>query len=102
MFAKAGSPTKLPAEAKSTPAQELTLRGLPPSLRPAPKMRLVIPISGVHRAVIEAVNFARSISDRVTAVYIDIDPGPGEEELRQRWNDWSHWNKWNGIHPNLR
>jgi hypothetical protein len=38
--------------------------------------------------MVDAVNFARSISDKVTAVYIDIDPGPDEEELRRRWNDW--------------
>lgn len=67
---------------------QLTMRGLPPSLRPLPKPRVVIPVSGVHRGMVDAVNFARSISDQVTAVYIDIDPGPDEEELRQRWNEW--------------
>jgi len=68
-------------------ARELTLRGLPPSLRPAPPLRLVIPISGVHRAVIEAVNYARSISDDVTALYIEIEPGSGEI-IRERWREW--------------
>jgi hypothetical protein len=24
----------------------------------------------------------------VTAVFIDIDPGPDEDELRKRWNEW--------------
>jgi hypothetical protein len=69
-------------------ADQLTMRGLPPSLRPLPKPRVVIPVSSVHRGMVDAVNFARSISDQVTAVYIDIDPGPDEEELRQRWNVW--------------
>jgi len=69
-------------------ATQLTMRGLPPSLRPFPKPRVVIPVSSVHRGMVDAVNFARSISDQVTAVYIDIDPGPDEEELRQRWNVW--------------
>lgn len=68
-------------------ARELTLRGLPPSLRPAPKMRLVVPISGVHRGVINAVNYARSISENITAVYIEIDPGSGEK-IQERWNEW--------------
>jgi hypothetical protein len=68
-------------------AHELTLRGLPPSLRPAPPLRLVIPISGVHRAVIEAVNYARSISEDVTALYIEIEPGSGEV-IRERWREW--------------
>lgn len=68
-------------------AHELTLRGLPPSLRPVPRMRLVIPISGVHRAVVDAVIYARGLSDRITAVYIEIDPGSGEY-IRGKWDEW--------------
>jgi amino acid transporter len=68
-------------------AQELTLRGLPPSLRPLPSPRVVVPISGVHRGVIEAVRFARSISDQVTAVYVEVDPGAAEK-LRREWEKW--------------
>src|SRR5271157_656242 len=48
----------------------LSMKGLPPSLRPLPPPRVVVPISGVHRGVVDAINFARSISSRVTAVYI--------------------------------
>jgi hypothetical protein len=69
-------------------AEQLSLRGLPPSLRPFPRPRIVISISGVHRGIIDAVNFARSISDQVTAVFIDIDPDPDEMELQKNWNDW--------------
>jgi hypothetical protein len=68
-------------------ASELSLRGLPPSLRPSPPARLVIPISGMHRAVIEAVNQARAISEDVMAVYIEIDPGGGEK-IRAKWQEW--------------
>jgi amino acid transporter len=71
----------------SAVAKELTLRGLPPSLRPAPKMRLVIPISGVHRAVVDAVNYARSISDDITGVYVEVEPGSGER-IRENWEGW--------------
>jgi amino acid transporter len=71
----------------SAVAKELTLRGLPPSLRPAPKMRLVIPISGVHRAVVEAVNYARSISDDITAVYVEVEPGSAKK-IRENWEGW--------------
>lgn len=67
--------------------EQLSLRGLPPSLRPAPEPRVVIPVSGVHRAMVEAVNFARSISDRITGVYIDIEPGRGFD-VRKQWQDW--------------
>lgn len=69
-------------------SHQLSMRGLPPSLRPSPKPRVVMPVSGVHRGMIDAVNFARSISEHVTAVYVDIDPGPDEQELLQRWNEW--------------
>jgi hypothetical protein len=69
-------------------SEQLTLRGLPPSLRPFPKPRLVLLVSGVHRGMIDSVNFARSLSDRVTAVYIDVDMGPDEESLRKQWNIW--------------
>lgn len=68
--------------------EQLSMRGLPPSLRPLPKQRVVIPVSGVHRGMVDSINFAKSITDQITAVYIDIDPGPDEEELRQRWNEW--------------
>lgn len=67
--------------------RELSLRGLPPSLKPAPRLRLVIPISGVHRGTIEAVNYARSISDQITAVYIELEPGRGED-VRKQWQLW--------------
>jgi len=67
--------------------EQLSLRGLPPSLRPTPQPRVVIPVSGVHRAMVEAINFARSISDRITAVYIDIEPGRGFD-VRKEWQEW--------------
>ena len=68
-------------------AAQLTLRGLPPSLKPLPKPRVVLPISGVHRGVIEAMRYARSISDHVAAVYVEIEPGQGEH-VRERWEEW--------------
>ncbi len=66
---------------------QLSLSGLPPSLRAAPQPRVVIPVSGVHRGMVDAVNFARSISSRITALYIDIDPGRGFD-VRKQWTDW--------------
>jgi hypothetical protein len=67
--------------------EQLTLKGLPPSLMPLPEPRIVLPISGVHRGVIEALRYARSISDNVTAVFVEIDPGSGEF-TRKRWEEW--------------
>jgi amino acid transporter len=67
---------------------QLSMHGLPPSLRPWPEQRVVIPISGVHRGMVDAVNFARAISNHVTAVFVDVDPGPDEEQLLKEWNEW--------------
>lgn len=68
-------------------SKQLSLRGLPPSLRPFPAPRVVIPISGVHRGIVDAVDFATSISKDVTAVFIEMEPGSAEKvhELWQRW-----------------
>ncbi len=67
--------------------QELSLRGLPPSLKPVSPTRVVIPISGVHRGMVGAVNFARSIADNVTAVYVELEPGAGEK-AQAEWKAW--------------
>jgi amino acid transporter len=68
-------------------AQQLSLRGLPPSLQPFPPPRLVIPISGVHRGVVDAINFAHSISNHITAVYVELEPGAGQH-VCQKWEQW--------------
>jgi amino acid transporter len=68
-------------------ARELTLRGLPPSLKPLAEPRVVLPISSVHRGVLEALRYARSISDNVTAVYVEVNPA-STEKVRQDWETW--------------
>ena len=67
--------------------QQLSMKGLPPSIRPFPPPRVVIPISGVHRGIVDAVDFAKSISKNVTAVYIELEPGSGAK-VRDIWNRW--------------
>ena len=69
-------------------SRELTLRGLPPSLRPLPEPRVVLPISGVHRGVIEALRYAETLSDDVSAVYVETEPGAGER-VRKEWDHWA-------------
>ena len=68
-------------------ASQLSLRGLPPSLKPYPPSRVVIPISGVHRGIVEAVDFAQSISKDVTGVFVELEPG----SARQVCAMWSRW-----------
>ena len=68
-------------------SDQLSLRGLPPELKPYPKLRFVMPISGVHRGIFQAVDFARSVSKNIIAVYVEIEPGAGER-VRKRWEEW--------------
>lgn len=67
--------------------KQLSLRGLPPSLKPSPTPRVVIPVSGIHRGIVDAINFARSISQDITAVYVELEPGAAEE-IREDWEEW--------------
>ncbi len=67
--------------------KQLSLRGLPPSLRPAPPPRVVIPISGVHRGIVDAIAFARSVAREVTAVYVELEPGAGQR-IQETWEHW--------------
>ncbi len=58
-------------------SEQLSMRGLPPSLRPITAqgaLRIVLPISGVHRGTVEAMRFACSISSDITAVYVELEP----------------------------
>ncbi len=68
-------------------ASALSMHGLPPPLEVPPRPRVVIPISGVHRGIVDAVNFARSIAREVTVVYVEVEPGSGER-VRQKWEQW--------------
>jgi len=67
--------------------KQLSLRGLPPSLKPIPARRAVIPVSGVHRGMIDAVLFAESIAPEVTGVYIELEPG-ASKNVQEMWKRW--------------
>jgi amino acid transporter len=60
------------------------------SWTPTPKQHntVLVPISGIHRAVLQAVDYARTLSPDVRAVYIDIDPMV-TDKLRQEWPKWA-------------
>ncbi|HEX5604743.1 MAG TPA: APC family permease [Pyrinomonadaceae bacterium] len=67
-------------------AKQLSTEGLDP-IQPI-KHTVIVPISGIHRGVVNALQYARSIaSDRVQAVYVDF----GEEataSLKDKWERW--------------
>jgi hypothetical protein len=48
---------------------------------------VIVPIGGVHRAVVEALDYARSLSPDVRAVYVDVD-AKVTQEVRHDWETW--------------
>ncbi|HYH93768.1 MAG TPA: APC family permease [Candidatus Saccharimonadales bacterium] len=51
---------------------------------PHREQRVVVPINGINRAVIQAVKFGRTMSPDIRAVFVTEDPEAGDE-LRARW-----------------
>ena len=49
---------------------------------------VIVPVSGIHRGVINALQYAKSISpDGVKAVYVDFDE-EATRKLREKWERW--------------
>ncbi len=48
---------------------------------------VLLPISGVQRAVVQAVEYAKTLSHDVRAVYVNVDPAM-TEHLRRDWERW--------------
>lgn len=71
-------------------ASQLSLQGIKPK-DVRMKHRIIIPVSGVHRGVLPALEYARSMSRDghadATAVYVEINP-ENTEELRREWELW--------------
>lgn len=49
--------------------------------------RVIIPIAGVHRGTIEALRYAKTLSNDITAVHISIDASQAEK-VREKWEVW--------------
>ena len=49
--------------------------------------KIVVPLSGLNRGALAALQFARSLSDDVTAVVVDVDAA-ATERLRESWKAW--------------
>jgi amino acid transporter len=50
---------------------------------------VLVPISGIQRAVLEALDYANTLSSDVRAVYVDVDPN-ATEQLRNGWDQWGN------------
>ncbi len=59
------------------------------SARPArvARHRVILPISGVHRGTVQALRYARALSDDVTAVYVSTDPEQ-TAAVQRKWGQW--------------
>jgi hypothetical protein len=69
-------------------ASDLSLEnfGEPP---PFVRHRVIVPVAGIHRGTMEALHYARSLSDDVTAVHILLDPDQREAFVK-KWQWWGH------------
>ena len=48
---------------------------------------VLVPISGIQRAVVEALDYAKTLSTDVRAVYVNVDPA-ATQELEKSWSHW--------------
>lgn len=67
-------------------AAQLSLQGWQaPSV---PANRIVVPVSGLHRGVLRAIAYARTLGDDVRAVYVEVDPA-STARMRSEWSRWA-------------
>lgn len=70
--------------------RELSLIGQdPPKCLGKLQHTVIVPVSGIHRGVLDALRYALSISDDVRACYVELDP-QATERIQQEWNHWAH------------
>jgi Amino acid permease len=66
-------------------AKQLSMEDLDDTLKPI-HHTVIVPISGIHRGVLNALQYAKSISnDNVTAVFIDFEE-EATAKLKERWD----------------
>jgi amino acid transporter len=67
-------------------AERLSLEG---AARPKiGKNPVVVLVAGIHKGVVEALEYAKSISPNVTALTVDLDPTQ-TTKLRLKWPEWA-------------
>jgi amino acid transporter len=65
--------------------EQLSLRAWAPE--PRNHNTVLVPISGVHQAVVQALQYAKIISSDVRAVYVDVDAA-ATAAVRREWETW--------------
>ncbi|HLF91222.1 MAG TPA: APC family permease [Anaerolineales bacterium] len=51
------------------------------------KHKVIVPIATVHRGTLEALRYARNISDNVTAVHVSLNPEE-DHKVEEKWKRW--------------
>jgi len=49
--------------------------------------RVIMPVSGIHQGTLEALRYAKLLSDDVTAVHVSMDPDE-TEKVQKKWKTW--------------
>jgi len=49
--------------------------------------RVIMPVSGIHQGTLEALRYAKLLSDDVTAVHISMEPEE-TEKVQKKWKTW--------------
>jgi amino acid transporter len=49
--------------------------------------RVILPVSGIHQGALEALRYAKLLSDDVTAIHVSIDPMEAEK-VQKKWKTW--------------
>jgi amino acid transporter len=65
---------------------QLTLAGWTPDTSRAENI-VVVPVSGVHRAVVQAIDYAKTLSPDVRAIYVGLD-AEATAEIQRAWATW--------------
>jgi amino acid transporter len=72
-----------------TVAEEMVLDPKATTLRPpGPKPIVIVPLPSLHLGVVPALDFARALSDSVTAVHV-TDDLEAAEHLKDQWEEWA-------------
>ncbi len=68
-------------------AADLSLERHLPHAPGQKRHRVILPISGVHQGTLKALEYARALSDDVTAVHVSMDAAEAEK-IKDKWDKW--------------
>lgn len=67
-------------------AKQLSLENYQPRV-PSLRHRVILPIGGVHQGTLEALHYARMLSQDLTAVHVSVEPTE-TERIKSKWATW--------------